>query len=59
MGGKHKKADTGTHFFDRFTVDGEHSPRGVSLDVRDLLLRLKVGGVIVFNDISYSQGLSI
>jgi predicted O-methyltransferase YrrM len=38
-------------YFDLITVDGDHSQRGASLDLRDVLPRLKVGGVIVFDDI--------
>jgi predicted O-methyltransferase YrrM len=39
-------------FFDLITVDGDHSLRGASLDLKDVLPRLKVGGVIVFDDIT-------
>ena len=40
-------------FFDLITVDGDHSERGVEQDLHDVLLRLKVGGVIVFDDICH------
>jgi hypothetical protein len=39
-------------FFDLMTVDGDHSIRGASLDLHMVLPRLKVGGVLVFDDIS-------
>jgi len=39
-------------YFDLITVDGDHSLRGASLDLKDVLPRLKVGGVIVFDDIT-------
>lgn len=40
-------------FFDLVTVDGDHSERGAEQDLHDVLLRLKVGGVIVFDDICH------
>ena len=40
-------------FFDLITVDGDHSERGAEQDLHDVLLRLKVGGVIVFDDICH------
>jgi predicted O-methyltransferase YrrM len=40
-------------FFDLITVDGDHSKRGAEQDLRDVLPRLKVGGVIVFDDICH------
>lgn len=38
-------------YFDLITVDGDHTHRGASLDLRDVLPRLKVGGAIVFDDL--------
>jgi len=38
-------------FFDLITVDGDHSRKGAERDLRDVLPRLKVGGIIVFDDI--------
>ncbi|HOG45122.1 MAG TPA: class I SAM-dependent methyltransferase [Anaerolineae bacterium] len=40
-------------FFDLITVDGDHSRRGAEQDLRDVLPRLKVGGVLVFDDICH------
>lgn len=40
-------------YFDLMTVDGDHSRRGASLDLRDVLPRLKVGGMIVFDDVAH------
>lgn len=37
--------------FDLITVDGDHSRRGAVRDIRDVLPRLRVGGVLVFDDI--------
>lgn len=37
-------------FFDLITVDGDHSVRGARHDLEAVLPRLKVGGVIVFDD---------
>lgn len=37
-------------FFDLITVDGDHSYRGASMDLREVLPRLKIGGVIIFDD---------
>jgi predicted O-methyltransferase YrrM len=39
--------------FDLITVDGDHSRRGARQDLRDVLPRLKVGGVLVFDDIAH------
>jgi predicted O-methyltransferase YrrM len=39
--------------FDLITVDGDHSPRGAARDLRDVLHRLRIGGVLVFDDISH------
>jgi predicted O-methyltransferase YrrM len=39
--------------FDLITVDGDHSRRGAARDLRDVLPRLRIGGVLVFDDISH------
>lgn len=39
-------------FFDLITVDGDHTGRGASIDLKNVIPRLKVGGVLVFDDIS-------
>jgi predicted O-methyltransferase YrrM len=39
--------------FDLITVDGDHSPRGARRDIRDVLPRLRIGGVIVFDDVRH------
>jgi predicted O-methyltransferase YrrM len=41
--------------FDLITVDGDHSPRGAARDLQDVLPRLRIGGVLVFDDISHPQ----
>jgi predicted O-methyltransferase YrrM len=41
--------------FDLITVDGDHSEKGALQDLRDVLPRLSLGGVIVFDDISHPQ----
>ena len=38
-------------FIDLATVDGDHSPAGAAADIRNVIRRLKVGGIIVFDDI--------
>jgi predicted O-methyltransferase YrrM len=38
-------------YFDLITVDGDHSARGARLDLVHVLPRLKVGGVLVFDDL--------
>jgi predicted O-methyltransferase YrrM len=38
-------------YFDLITVDGDHSARGARLDLGHVLPRLKVGGVVVFDDL--------
>ncbi|MDQ3623188.1 MAG: class I SAM-dependent methyltransferase [Verrucomicrobiota bacterium] len=40
-------------YFDVITVDGDHSKQGAEQDLRDVITRLKVGGVLVFDDISH------
>ena len=37
-------------YFDMITVDGDHSFRGASMDLRNVLPRLKIGGIIIFDD---------
>lgn len=39
--------------FDLITVDGDHSTRGARRDLEDVLPRLRVGGALVFDDISH------
>jgi predicted O-methyltransferase YrrM len=39
-------------FFDLITVDGDHSEAGARADLETVLPRLKVGGALVFDDIS-------
>lgn len=39
--------------FDLVTVDGDHSPRGARADIREVLPRLRIGGVLVFDDIRH------
>lgn len=38
-------------FFDLVTVDGDHSVLGAATDLANVLPRLKVGGIVVFDDI--------
>jgi len=40
-------------YFDLITVDGDHTERGAERDLYDVLPRLKVGGVLVFDDINH------
>lgn len=39
-------------FFDLITIDGDHSVEGASADLANALPRLKVGGIVVFDDIT-------
>jgi predicted O-methyltransferase YrrM len=39
-------------FFDLITVDGDHSEAGARADLETVIPRLKVGGALVFDDIS-------
>ena len=39
--------------FDLITVDGDHSTQGASRDLEDVLPRLRVGGALVFDDVSH------
>ncbi len=38
-------------YFDIINVDGDHTRRGASIDIRHVIPRLKRGGVLVFDDI--------
>jgi predicted O-methyltransferase YrrM len=39
-------------FFDLITVDGDHSLKGAKVDLRNVIKKLKVGGILVFDDIA-------
>ena len=39
--------------FDLITVDGDHTPRGARRDILDVLPRLRIGGVLVFDDVRH------
>jgi predicted O-methyltransferase YrrM len=39
--------------FDLITVDGDHTRRGAARDLRTVLPRLRIGGALVFDDISH------
>jgi predicted O-methyltransferase YrrM len=39
-------------YFDIITVDGDHSTEGARIDLENVMPRLKVGGALVFDDIS-------
>lgn len=38
-------------YFDLITVDGDHSIGGAKRDIRNVIPRLKIGGILVFDDI--------
>lgn len=40
-------------YFDLITVDGDHSRRGAIADLECVIPRLKVGGILVFDDICH------
>jgi len=40
-------------YFDLITVDGDHSREGAVRDLQNVMPRLKIGGVLVFDDISH------
>jgi acetyltransferase-like isoleucine patch superfamily enzyme/predicted O-methyltransferase YrrM len=42
-------------YFDMITVDGDHTREGAAEDMADVLPRLKIGGIIVFDDIVHPQ----
>ena len=41
--------------FDLITVDGDHTPRGARRDILDVLPRLRIGGVLVFDDVRHAN----
>lgn len=41
--------------FDLITVDGDHSTRGARRDLEDVLPRLRIGGALVFDDVSHAR----
>lgn len=44
-------------FFDLITVDGDHTEAGARADLENVLPRVKLGGVLVFDDITHPQHL--
>ena len=42
-------------YFDVITVDGDHSLNGAKIDLRNVLDKLKIGGILVFDDISSQE----
>jgi predicted O-methyltransferase YrrM len=46
-------------YFDLITVDGDHSARGARRDLEHVMPRLKVGGVLVFDDITNPSHLDL
>ena len=44
-------------FFDLITIDGDHSLKGAYRDIKNVLPRLKIGGAIIFDDISSHEHL--
>lgn len=44
-------ADNAEAYFDMITVDGDHSEEGAAQDLQVVLPRLRIGGVVVFDDI--------
>lgn len=38
-------------YFDLITVDGDHTAKGARIDLKNVIPRLKVGGILVFDDI--------
>lgn len=41
--------------FDLINVDGDHSDEGAKIDLDNVISRLNIGGVLVFDDISHPQ----
>ncbi|MEX1255869.1 MAG: class I SAM-dependent methyltransferase [Dehalococcoidia bacterium] len=44
-------------YFDLITVDGDHSVLGAAIDIANTLPRLKVGGILAFDDIAQAPAL--
>lgn len=42
-------------YFDVITIDGDHSIKGAKRDLNNTVKRLKIGGVIIFDDISSQE----
>lgn len=42
-------------YFDMITVDGDHSLEGARIDLTNVIPHLKVGGILVFDDISHQD----
>ena len=42
-------------YFDLITVDGDHTDSGAARDLRDVMPRLKIGGILVFDDITHPK----
>ena len=46
-------------YFDLITVDGDHSFLGGAIDIANVLPRLKIGGIVVFDDITVAPALLV
>lgn len=46
-------------WFDLIAVDGDHTPQGAAADLATVLPRLRVGGAIVFDDISHPKHMDL
>ncbi len=46
-------------YLDLITVDGDHSASGARIDLELVLPRLKLGGVLIFDDITHPKHLSL
>lgn len=44
-------------YFDLITVDGDHTLQGAAIDLANVLPRLKVGGIVVFDDLCVAPHL--
>jgi predicted O-methyltransferase YrrM len=42
-------------YFDMITVDGDHSEKGAKIDLQNVLPHLKIGGIILLDDICHPQ----
>jgi predicted O-methyltransferase YrrM len=47
--------DNPARFFDLITVDGDHSEMGAAADLVTVMPRIKIGGALVFDDVSHQS----
>jgi len=51
--------DNPKQYFDLITVDGDHSSKGATIDLNNVIPRLKIGGLLVLDDIDNPSHMAL